>query len=435
MAEKLGSVKPRALNALARVPGGAELIKQEGGVVPNAAPVTPPSPPAAVSTVADPADDFKFDVSAPSAPQDAVKPVVPPVAVKPVVADAPQDVEAEIDGLAEPKDTVAAENFRKLRTKAKSEYKERRRLQTELEQTMKKVKDYETGVALPEVVQQQTNRIAELEKYEQLFNFRGSPVYQEKFGKPIEQDTTALNKIAADYGVSSEVVDAVLATDNTADLDRMLSQSFPNTIGAMEAKTLISRIRATRNAAAEAERNAASSSAQLQQENDAIINSRKRQAHEAISHVARKAWDVSVGSLNEDERFTDIHWRHGDTEHNEMYVKPVLTKASQEFGRTVRMLAEHGLTNLPEELAIKLAKSDQLAHYSAVLVHERNELAKQVAELKQALKRTTSITRPSLHGGTSSPSSSYMNGAALAPNQAVGADRAGSKVLARVLGK
>ena len=342
----------------------------------------------------------------------------------------PQDV------IGEDVDDTPIENFdegakkliKRLRAKVRNTNEESKKHYEELSVLRKKSAEYEAGLAVPELTQKQQDRIAQLEVYEKLYNFKGSAVYQEKFVKPSTENENKLKQIAADYGVNEAVINQALSAKNVQELDNILAANFKNPISAIEAKGFIRNIQGIQAQAMEAEKEPAKMMARMQEENDTIIKERKMKANQVIVHTSKEAWTDSVIGLREDDRFSQITYKEGDTEHNEKFVRPILAKAAHEYGRTISALAEHGLTEIPKELAMKLARSDQLAHYSVVLKTQLDTANARVAELENLMKNKTSLNRPGLNRGMNSNSAPSTVGNA----RGVGAAAAGRAVLSRV---
>jgi hypothetical protein len=341
----------------------------------------------------------------------------------------PEDPTDEVGQLMDPKSTVG-DNFHRLRTKLKSVLKERKadveRLQ-ELENLKKRVSEYESGAAVPDILQAQLARIAELEVYEKRYNFTGTPAYQKEFAEPLKAKKEALVALAKDYNLSEDVLNAAFKAKSQAEEDALLSKHFGNPLGASQAKNLLQEIRSIQIRAAEAEKEPVQSLARMQQENDRILAEERARANELIKHTSKEGWNEALVTLREDGRFKEVTFIDGDNEHNEKYVRPILNKAMLDYGKTARMLAENGLKQLPKDLAVKLARADQLANYAGVLVAERDRLAQELSELKALMTKKTYLNRPSVSGTGS-------NGASVAvtPSTAVGPKNAGRKVLARV---
>lgn len=422
--ESLGSTSPRAVNLLKRVQGDTK-------IVPDNVKLPTPPPPAGVPPVVEskPAEapvSGDYDLNPPQ-PEETKETVEPKKEATP--ADfVPEDPTDEIDALFDPKDPAGA-NFKKLRTKLKSLNSEHKKNVEELSTLRKKVTDYESGIEVPEVTKGQLKRIQELEVYEKLYNFKGSAVYQEKFAKPIQEDQEKLALIAKEHNVSTDVVNAAILADTTVKENQIISEHFKDDLSRLEVKSLIKSLKKTQDAALEAEKEPAKSLARMQQENDAILAEKRSKANEGIVYASKGAWTESLVELRKDSRFPEITFREGDSEHNERFVKPILTKAAQEYGRIVRTLAQHGLTELPVDVAMALARMTQLAHQSAAIGYDRDQKSARVHELETLMRQKGMIHRPGVN------STAGSNTAPVTPTTAVGPENAGRKVLSRVMGK
>ena len=438
----LGKTAPRALEILKRVPGGSRLLPVEMQGAPK--PVERPKVPAVIESApvveeskeaASKGDEWEFDldpvdkeapvveaqkegasVETPPAPKEEPKTLMPEDLL-------PEDPTDEIDQMIDPKSNIK-ENFKKFRTKLKSLNQVNRDNAAELEALRKKVKDYDDGLAVPEITQKQAERIEELEKYEKLHNFKGSAVYQEKFAEPLARDVEAVNKLAEDYKIDPSVLHAAYGAKSEQETNKLLLNAFKDDVGALDAKSLFRSMKKTQAEARAAEADIENSFTRMQQENDQLLFQKRVKANEAIKRVSKDSWAESLIELRKDSRFKEIQYVEGDTEHNEKYVRPILTKASQEYGRTIKILAEHGLTELPRELAMKFARSDQLAHYSAVLLEEKNNLQQEVARLNKLVNDRGYGRRPGVNN-TSAGATPSSNGTSSVS--------AGARVLARVM--
>jgi len=408
----------------------AQLLKRVAGST-EAVPVQPKP--------TEPKQEMTPPASVPSEPVVEDYDINPKKEVKPVEVETPKDTipkeylpddpTDEIDQLMDPKGTTG-ENFKKLRTKLKAVNSEKNQFKTELENLRQKVADYETGLAVPEITAEQTRRIEELEIYEKLYNFKASPVYKKNFVEPITQEQTKLAELANEYGVGVEVLNAAFAATTTAETNRILSQHFTDDVGALEAKSIIKNIKKIQSDALEAEKEPAQSLARMQQENDRILAEQRAKANDSIVHTSKEGWSESLLTLREDTRFPEIVYREGDSEHNDKYVRPILTRAGQEYGKFVRVLAEHGLTELPKEVSIALARMTKLAHLSAVKAVENEHLRNRVAELESKLTTKHSVNRPGVNG-TGGGNNVYSSPS----GKAVGPAAAGRNALNRVLSK
>lgn len=412
----------RAASLLKRVQGEKPVVPTEGMTQPEAKVAL--EPPKQVEAKL-PEAKVEYDLN-PKAPVD---PALPTAEQKKAIPKEylPEDPTDEIDSLIDPADTTGA-NFKKLRTKLKSLNGDHRKANEELTVLRQKVADYDNGLAVPEVTQLQLDRIAQLEVYEKLYNFKGSPVYQEKIAKPLGENREKLQELAKQDEVDDELLTRAFAAETDAETNRILSQGFKDPLSAIEAKGLIKSIKGIQAQAIELEKEPMQSLARMQQENDRIVQEKRAKANDVIVHVSKEAWSDSLIELRKDPRFPEITYREGDSEHNEKFVRPILTKAGQEYGRIIRTLAECGMTELPKDLSMAFARMTQLAHQSAAIAFERDALRTRVGELESLMQRKSHLNRPGINGNVGASSATKVG-----VSEAVGPQNAGRKVLDRVM--
>lgn len=409
----------RAANLLKRVQGSNVIVPVDPPKVEEQPQLTPPP----VVDAAPPKEEYDINPKAETPPAPPVEEPKKDTIPKEFVPEDPTD---EIDSMIDPKGTTG-ENFKKLRTKLKTLNTDHKKASEELETLRKKVTDYENGLAVPEVTQAQLDRIAQLEVYEKLYNFKASPVYQEKYAAPIRSDQEKLLSLAKDHQVDPEILNRAFAADSEAETNRILSGAFKDPLSALEAKGAFKNIKRLQAEALEAEKEPAQSLARMQEENDRIIAEKRMKANDAIVNVSKEAWSESLVHLRQDPRFPEITYREGDTEHNEKFVRPILTKAGQEYGRIVKTLAQHGLTEMPKDLGIAISRMTQLAHQSAAIAIDRDYWKNLALEREALIQQKTHLHRPGVTGNGNGTSGSSSTGA-------VGSANAGRRVLERVGG-
>lgn len=398
----------RAAALLNKVAGGEVVTPPKMDVIKE---TVPPSIPASIPSVPEKTsveEEIQYDIEATSTPTVEVKKgeAVP-------IEDAPE---------TDNENTV----LRSLRSRARELKKTAKEKEAEAAALRQKVTEYESGLAIPEFTQQQVARIEELEVYEKLHNFKASPVYKEKYVKPIKEEQDKLVSLAESYGVKPEVLNAAFAATTEAETNRILSQHFKDSVGALKAATSLETIKKIQSAAMEAEKEPAQMLTRMQEENDRIVRDQRARANEAIVNVSKDAWTESLIELRQDTRFPELSYREGDTEHNNM-VRDLSVKAASEFGKFIKGIVHSGATEMPKDLGFALARANQLAHVSAVLARERARLAVRVKELESLVHDSHVINRPGVNGsGTRG-----VNGAA---PKAVGPEAAGRNVLNRVMG-
>ncbi len=400
----------RARDILKRVPGGDKFLPPEPGVVKAAEPVA----------VAEPITPPVIESAAPV--------VEEPVKQEPqYVPSEPEDPDAvDPDTIGNDVKAPAGENaIKRLRSIIKNVSKKTNEYKAEAETLRKKVTDYETGLAMPELVSQQQARLEELEKYEKIYAIKSSPTYRKRFVEPLAEEKGKLNKIATDYKIDPSVLDAAYNATSVAEQNRILSAYIKDDIGALEAKSIFSNMKKIENDALEAEKEPVKVLARIEEENKQIVEAERHRANEMIANTSRDAWTESLSGLREDKRFPELVYREGDTEHNEKVVRPILTRAGQEYGKIIKILAQHGLTALPKEAASAMSRMTQLAHQAGVLAVERSKLQARVSELEGILKTRNTVGRPGVNGNS--------NASSVKQTEAKGPAAAARNVLGRVL--
>jgi hypothetical protein len=111
----------------------------------------------------------------------------------------------------------------------------------------------------------------------------------------------------------------------------------------------------------------------------------------------------------------EIVFKPNDAEHNELFVKPILTKAAQEYGKMITMLAEAGLETLTPELSNALSKMTVLAHASSVAGHSRQAAESALSTAQKTVNDILRLRNPGI-GGTSGQGSGQVQ-APIAPNK------------------
>lgn len=293
--------------------------------------------------------------------------------------------------------TDKEENFKVLRQKAADlakMVKEKEKSEAELQVRIKK---YETGADIPEVLKSKEARIAELERYEQLHALKVSPAYKEKFVKPVEDIKKRLELIAADYSIPKEELDHALGMTNVRELNTFLSEHFDE-VGALEVKQLVTQAQGIISQSKDAEAAPSKILADIEADYKNLQEAKRQQANSAIIETSKEAWIDSLIKIKDEGRIPELIIKDADEAHNKQ-VEPILQAASTEYGKIIRMLAENGLEKLPKDVAFALARMVHLAHGSALSVEARNRAEAEVAELRANVTRTTRYERPSVGGG------------------------------------
>lgn len=326
------------------------------------------------------------------APETDIKQDVP-AAEAPVVDDVEQLVAGDDDAI--PVNHPIAENFKRLR-KAYKEHKEKyKEIETKYTTAEAKLKEYETGAAVPEIVQRLENKVAAATKWEKLHNLKMSEEYQKEFAEPLNETTNKLKAIATDYGYEENLLDQALKLNSEAQLNGFLSEHF-DPVGAVEIKQLVAKAKdiSMRAKAAESEPEAVMQ--RLREEQEARFAAQEEQRISKISTTAKSAWAEAISDLQKEGKMTEIIHRPDDPEHNELFVKPILQQAGQEYGKIVTMLTEAGLKELPPKVSKALASMTARALASGVAVASREAAVAELGEMQQVINRITNAKSPNI---------------------------------------
>lgn len=379
----------------------------------------------------------EFDINPPKKEADAKDTAKnEPTAGGEVPAEAPEEG-AEADGdngdtdLAATEGDPAAQNFKRLRTKLRETSTTLNTYKEENEKVKAELEKFKTGEVVPDLLQEKENEIARLSRYEKLHNLKMSPAYQEKYLKPLGTNQTKLKEIAKDYGIPDEHLDHfvndALSFTNRADLNRFLSDHFDE-VGAMEVKDLISKTKDLQGAAREAEKEPVKMLQEIESEYERVKEIRHVERVNQIRDRSKDAWTKSLQQIRAEGRIEELIFKDNDPEHNEKWAKPIVTKAAQEYGKLVTMLAtECGIENLPDEVAYALARMTQLAHASAAAVETRNAAMQYANELETNTRRTSGMVRPPIGSAGAGSNTGAARPAPASPTEA--AEHLISKVL------
>lgn len=307
------------------------------------------------------------------------------------------ETEGEVDDLDVP-NIPAAENFKRIRTKLRETTKNLKEIETAKTKAESELADFKTGKVLPEVLVEKQAEIDRLSYFEKIHNLKGSKEYKQKFIEPAKQINEQLKAIATDYGLPEDVLDTASKIQSRKELNEFLSDHFDD-VGAAEVKLLINKAQQIEANAKEAEKEPIKALASLQEEHKIINEAQAGERKARIANSARDAWVSSLTDIRKEGKIHELIMRENDPDHNEKIAKPVITAASHEYGKFVKMFADLGIENLPTELANALAKSCLLSHASAIAIHTRDSAIKYATEIEQNTSRLSQYSRPSIGGG------------------------------------
>lgn len=287
------------------------------------------------------------------------------------------------------------QNIRELRNSLKTE-KERltafEQENIELKQQIKGIEELHTQV------RQRDERIAELEKYEQMFALYQTPEYKKAYVDSIQTLRGQAETLAKEYGVDVSVVEQAVKITNRKELNRLLQQHFGDDIGVSDIRPIITEIQSI-----QAEREKADANPkQAREELLALVSEHEQtvqqQTQEAMKGTVNGAWQATLSMYASPDRgLKPLQQVTGNDEHNRRR-DALLNNASRSYGQIVGALVKHGLRKLPGDLAKSLAAHVQLAGVSAALLQENEALSAEAVELRKQLRSMNSYSRPLTNG-------------------------------------
>lgn len=309
------------------------------------------------------------------------------------------DISGSVDGESEDssKTSLAAENFKKLKTELKKAYQTVDEIKAEKARIEEEVTKYKTGEAYPEVLQEKENKIAELSRYEKLVSLKTSKEYQESFIKPLSTLESKFVEYGKEYNVPPEVMKQALNLKTTPEINAFLEEHFDG-IAALEVKQVIKDMQGIQERAREAELEPAKELEKLKEQHIAIEHTKRVQIRNNIVAKSKDAWVKALSNVQQEGRITPLLYKENDTEFNQKYSIPLRTKAAQEYGRLITALTERGLEDLPEEEATALANYVLHAHASAVNFEFGKAALNYADELERSATHLSSLLRPDIGG-------------------------------------
>lgn len=370
-----------------------------GAVIPKADNETPLQPATANTSFSDPEPTLDFSEVTPTATDDAEGESEQEGETSDSEEEDTQNEEEEGEQSG-PKESIR--NLRKIANETKRQLQT---VQEELAESRQQLERFRNGEEVPETVAAQEQRIAELEYYEKLHNFRLSKEYRKRFTEPMEQARTRASKLAEEYALKPEVIDYALRFTNKRDLNAFLRKQFGDDVGALEARQAVEEIQRIQGEASTAEQEPAKEWDRIR---DHLSERDRMETNERINNiktVSQDAWAKALMDLRSDGRYPEFSIRENDPTHNAI-VSPILKQAAAEFGRAVVMLGKDGIKALDPHAAKILAKRFLLSEAATVIAESRKAHADRAENVTKNAERTSSIIRPRLGAtvqGTQAP--------------------------------
>lgn len=364
----------------------------------GAKPNTPPAKPAAAAAV--------------PAPVVQVAPVAP-VVVAPK-AEASEEFTPEITGGIpapiveedpaagipdEPEAATLSSNFKLLKGTYRKTREELSAARATAEKLERKVKDYEEGKLVPEVLAKTDAELNRLRSLEKIHSLKTSTEYQEKIVKPLNTKAQRAKELAAEYSIPAEQTDAFLREalniKEEPKLNRFIMEHFDELAG-REFKDLVTGIKGVNAQAKDMEAEPARHLEQMQQEQASLRAVQEGKRRELIKNTSRDAWVKTQNKIRAEGRIQELIMREGDTKHNEEVAGPLLTQAAKDYGFIVKRLADLGVSELPEDLASMLAEMASYTQASATAIWSRNNAVDRAEKVVENNKAMAGYARPAI---------------------------------------
>jgi len=337
-----------------------------------------------------------------STPEPAPAPPEPSFSPEEIIESAFEHEELDDDDIekeGEEEDRGPATSIKNLRKITNATKKELRDVQQQLEVTKESLTKYESGEAVPEKVREYEQRINELERYEQLHNFRLSRQYRERYAEPLEQLKTEARQLAQEYAIDPSVLDKALSIENKKDYNQFLKKHFDD-LGAQEAKTILDKIKGIHVEMVEAEKQPAQELERIKQEQEHREQTEAAHRMQNLSNTVKSGWTEALTEMHTEGEYPELQLRENDPEHNK-YVQPILDSAAAEYGKFIKLLAQSGVKELPKDVAKILAKRFQLSQAAAVISASRAQHYMRAEDLLSSSTRNRPYVRPQV--GSTAP--------------------------------
>lgn len=290
-----------------------------------------------------------------------------------------------------------AENFRKLRTAYKETNKTAKQLKAEKEAAEARIKKLESGEEVPEYVEKIKTRVTQLEPLEHIHNIKNSDVYRTTIVEPYQKEMESLDGIAKEYDIEPSLLQQASHLEGAA-LNNFLTQEFDQ-LGALEAKAQIRKVQDIRKKAKELEQKPIEYGKKLQDEHNILKAEQDRKRKNAISQTAKSAWGEALQDILAEGKVLELIPREDDSEFNEKYPYAIQKRAAEDYGATIRELADGGTVSLSPKAAKALATAHLLAIASSVAVARAAATAEHANRVEERIARQRGYSRPALGEG------------------------------------
>jgi len=292
-----------------------------------------------------------------------------------------------------------AENFKKLRELNKTTRKELKNKEQEIDSLKQNISKYESGEAVPEILQNMQEQLIELEGYREIVNLKASPMYRKKYVDVLNENGNKLKEFAKAYEVPEEILASSLDIKEDPKLSRFLSDHFDPT-AALEVKQIVKTMQRTRTEALEAEKNAGSKLTELQVENQVMMEQEDANRRERIGSNSKAAYSRALKAIKDEGIAKELILQPGNSEFNSRFVIPIQQAAAKNYGRMVKDLVDNGLKELPDHIAQVLAETVLRATASDLAIESRDATEREWVAFEKDISTVQRLLRPSIGGNS-----------------------------------
>lgn len=291
--------------------------------------------------------------------------------------------------------------FKTLRAASRELKKQHKELKEQFTAAKTRVDEFETGAAIPTLLQDKELEIERLRTYEALVNVKGSPMYKERIVDPLNQLGSQLKGYSEKYNIPEETFIQAIGIQNELQLNQFLSRKFdPAT--ALEVKNVVTKMQGIQQEAAAMDAQPQQAFQFLHDEHTRIAQEQDAGRRSAIHDTAQSAWIKTIRKIEAEGTVPELIPIAGDSNHNEKVVQVLRGAAAKQYGTFVRHLADLGLKELPTGLAEALATACALSQGVGTAIVSREKWMNKAEGLQKDLQRTAPMWRPSIgsQGGT-----------------------------------
>ena len=337
--------------------------------------------------------DNKYDV-----------PTTPPVEIEEPtelpqeeLVEMPEEVEEQtVDPIVEKRKSKET-NMKAMRTALKASKDRVAELEAQMEAKNKELEKLAQIDELKTQLQERDERLKKLQSYEDVVSLYGTEGFKEKFYDSVDELRNQAVAIASDYGVPAEVLDTAFRITNQRQLNDYLSQYF-DTFAVQDIRGFIKDAQQIVADRQKAEAEPAKARELLLTTVAKKREAERVQSRENLKAAGTSAWADMVATYgNQESGVALLQEKQGNKTHNAVR-EGILQGASKEFGKMLAVLAENGLKELPHDAARALAARYQLGESAAYAMVQAENLKKEVASLKEELKKFTDYQRPLSNG-------------------------------------